>query len=99
MRRRLIPRPLVQLGVRFEERIPGGISLGGRCEEGHGMFCAAADLEPESAAAAAAEERPDQLQANTAQLFAAVQELAAEQPLLVFIKVPPPPSCTRPVNE
>lgn len=75
-----------QLGVRFDENIPGGISLGGRCADGYGMFCNAADLVLEAEPVAGAE-RPDEVQANVAQLFAAVEELASEQPLVVFIKV------------
>ena len=50
------------------------------------MFCSAVDLvlEPEPAGGL---ERPDEVRANVTQLFASIQELAAEQPLVVFIKV------------
>ena len=68
--------------MRFHEAFPDGVDLGDRCEEGHGMFCNAADLEPEGTAGSG-----NEVQANIDQLFDAVEQVAAEQPLLVFIKV------------
>jgi hypothetical protein len=40
-----------RVGVRFDKPIPGGLSLGGLCEDGHGFFVDAAELRPDDAEA------------------------------------------------
>ncbi|CAL5325605.1 unnamed protein product [Camellia sinensis] len=37
-----------KVGVRFDKPIPEGQDLGGLCEAGHGFFCNASELQPES---------------------------------------------------
>ncbi|XP_028085860.1 uncharacterized protein LOC114286757 isoform X2 [Camellia sinensis] len=37
-----------KVGVRFDKPIPEGQDLGGLCEAGHGLFCNASELQPES---------------------------------------------------
>ncbi|XP_062203389.1 uncharacterized protein LOC133905581 [Phragmites australis] len=39
---------LSKVGVRFNNQIPDGNDLGGLCEEKHGFFCCAGELQPES---------------------------------------------------
>lgn len=51
------------------------------------MFCSAVELESEATAAAAAVEAVDEVQANVTQLFTSIEEIAAEAPLIVYIKV------------
>lgn len=51
------------------------------------MFCSAVELESEATAAAAAVEPVDEVQANITQLFTSIGEIAAEAPLIVYIKV------------
>ena len=70
------------MGVRFDSAVPGGVDLGGSCEEGYGFFCAASELlldgsrsdeEAESAAVAA--------------LFELAGEVAARGPVVIHIRV------------
>lgn len=71
-----------KIGVRFDHPVPGGSSLGKRCEDGQGYYCLSSELRPESAV-----DRTEE--ANTAAtdaLFDTALAAAREGPLLVLVK-------------
>ncbi|KAH9299134.1 hypothetical protein KI387_030816, partial [Taxus chinensis] len=69
-----------KLGVRFDKPIPGGVDLGGLCEEDHGFFCSGSDLLLETSF----EEDMDKLVLNT--LFEVVTSESKNGPLILFMK-------------
>jgi hypothetical protein len=52
-----------KVGVRFDKPVPMGTSLGGACENGHGLICSAAHLEPHAVSGAATVAVVDALEA------------------------------------
>jgi hypothetical protein len=61
--RSLAPGACAQVGVRFDKAVPAGSSLGGACEDGHGLICSAAHLETLSLCGAATAAVVDALEA------------------------------------
>lgn len=73
----------MQVGVRFDAVVPGGINLGGLCPEGFGFFCTATQLAAENAP----EKGPDADVVVVTCLLEFISATAKEVPLIVFFKV------------
>ncbi|GLJ47460.1 hypothetical protein SUGI_1001660 [Cryptomeria japonica] len=69
-----------KLGVRFDKPIPGGVDIGGLCEEDHGFFCGGSELLLETSV----EEDMDKLVFNA--LFEVVTSESKNGPLILFMK-------------
>lgn len=73
----------LQVGVRFDHSVSGGINLGGLCPEGFGFFCNTAQLVLESSS----ERGADGESAAIGALFDFILAAAEAGPLVVFFKV------------
>lgn len=71
-----------KVGVRFDVPVPGGLDLGGSCEEGHGYFCSTMELLLEGS-------RQDEEAEGAAvtALFELATEVAQKGPVLIHIRV------------
>ncbi|XP_061969080.1 uncharacterized protein LOC133692275 isoform X5 [Populus nigra] len=69
-----------KIGVRFDQSIPEGNDLGGRCEEDHGFFCTANSLRLDSSGG----EDVDRLAIN--ELFEVALNESKNAPLILFLK-------------
>ncbi len=74
----------LQVGVRFDEAIPGGTDLGGSCAPGHGAYCVSAELAREQEEESAVD---GELLARLQALREVISRTAAAGPLIVLYKV------------
>ncbi|XP_019085312.1 PREDICTED: uncharacterized protein LOC104714539 isoform X1 [Camelina sativa] len=72
--------PKAKVGVRFENPVPDGVTLGDLCEMGHGYFCSATNLQFESSGS----EDLDELLVD--KLFEVVHDESGTCPVILFLK-------------